>query len=184
MPGTRIARVVAYRQVKVTGGFPERYALAVAVGARADVTFDVLPGEVFNGRIRYVGAAVDPVNRTIPIELVLDNPGSRIKPRMIANVQVARDQLTGVVVVPQQVVLRTEDGFEVFVVVEEAGRPVARRRAVTVGASAANQVVITDGLEPGDLLITIGQQIVDDGSRVRVVNADTLADGPVGEDAK
>ncbi|MDH5225580.1 MAG: efflux RND transporter periplasmic adaptor subunit [Actinomycetota bacterium] len=183
MPGARIARVVSYRQVKVTGGFPERYALAVAVGARADVTFDVLPGEVFSGRIRYVGASVDPVNRTIPIELVLDNPGSRIKPRMIANVQVARDRLTDVVVVPQQVVLRTEDGFEVFVVADEGGRPVARRRPVTVGASAGNHVVITDGLEPGDLLVTIGQQIVDDGSRVRIVNADAPPEGPARKDS-
>lgn len=176
MPGTRIARVVSYRQVKVTGGVPERYALTLRVGARADVTFDVLPGEAFSGRIRYVGASIDPVNRTIPIELVLDNPGTRIKPRMIANIQVARERLTDVVVVPQQVLLRTEDGFEVFVVAETAGRPIARRRAVTVGARADNHVVITSGLEPGDLLITIGQRLVDDGSRVRIVNAD--ADGP------
>lgn len=178
MPGTRVARIIASRQVKVTGGVPERYALAVRVGAGADVTFDVLPGETFTGRIRYVGAAVDPVNRTVPIELVLDNPGGRIKPRMVANVQVARARLQDVIVVPQQVVLRTEDGFEVFVVEQADGRPVARRRHVTVGPSAANRVVVTDGLAPGDLLITLGQQLVDDGSRVRIVNADTVP-GPV-----
>lgn len=176
MPGTRIARVIASRQVKVTGGVPERYALAVRAGAAAAVTFDVLPGETFTGRIRYVGAAVDPVNRTIPIELVLDNPGGRIKPRMIANVQVARARLDDVVVVPQQVVQRTEDGFEVFVVEEEEGRPVARRRAVTVGPAAGNRVVVTAGLVPGDRLITLGQQLVDDGSRVRIVNG-AAADG-------
>ena len=174
MPGTRLGRVVASGQVKVTGGVPERDALAIRTGARADVTFDVLPGERFTGRIRYVGAAVDPVNRTVPIELILDNPGRRIKPRMVANVQVARARLAGVVVVPQQVVLRTEDGFEVFVVADEEGRPVARRRAVTVGASAANRVVITGGLAPGDVLITLGQQLVDDGSRVRIVNPEAL----------
>ena len=48
--------------------------------------------------------------------------------------------------VPQQVVLRTEAGFEVFVVADEDGRPVARRRAVTVGASAENRVVITGAM--------------------------------------
>jgi RND family efflux transporter MFP subunit len=177
MPGTRIARVIASRQVKVTGGVPERYGLAVRPGAPADVTFDVLPGETFRGRIRYVGAAVDPVNRTIPIELVLDNPGGRIKPRMIANVQVARARLEDVVVVPQQVVQRTEDGFEVFVVELEDGRPVARRRAVTVGPAADNRVVVTSGLTPGDQLITLGQQLVDDGSRVRIVSGAPAADG-------
>jgi RND family efflux transporter MFP subunit len=182
MPGTRIARIVASRQVKVTGGVPERYSLDVRPGARADVSFDVLPGERFAGRIRYVGATVDAVNRTVPIELVLDNPGGRIKARMVANVQVARAALTDVVVVPQQVVLRTEDGFEVFVVTDEDGRPVARRRPVVVGPGADNRVVITDGLAPGDVLITLGHQLVDDGSRVRIVNPDTLAAAPAGED--
>lgn len=181
MPGTRIARVVSYRQVKVTGGVPERYALFVAAGDIAQVTFDVLPGETFRGRIRYVGASVDPVNRTIPIELRLDNPGTRIKPRMIANVQVARQRLENVVVVPQQVVVRTEDGHEVFVVVDLDGRPVARRRAVTIGPSAGNRVVITTGLERGDVLITLGQQLVDDGSRVRIVNPEVLDEAPAGK---
>jgi len=169
MPGTRIARVVASRQVKVTGGVPERDALAIKVGARADIMFDVIPGETFVGRIRYMGATVDPINRTVPIEILLDNPGGRVKPRMVAEVQVARARLDDVVVVPQQVVLRTEDGYEVFVVEDVDGRPVARRRPVVVGPSAGNRVVIAEGLAPGDLLVTLGQQLVDDGSLVRIV---------------
>jgi membrane fusion protein, multidrug efflux system len=180
MPGTRIARVVASRQVKVTGGVPERDALVITVGARADITFDVIPGERFVGRIRYVGATVDPINRTVPIEILLDNPGGRVKPRMVAEVRVARARLDNVVVVPQQVVLRTEDGYEVFVVEDAGGRPVARRRPVVVGPSAGNRVVIAEGLTPGDLLVTLGQQLVDDGSRVRIVKdeADTTRDVP------
>lgn len=46
-------------------------------------------------------------------------------------------------------------------------------RDVTVGASYANQVVIESGLEPGARLITLGQQLVDDGSLIRVVNEET-----------
>jgi RND family efflux transporter MFP subunit len=168
--------------VKITGGVPERYALFVDAGDEADVAFDVLPGEAFRGRIRYVGASVDPVNRTIPIELVLDNPGNRIKPRMIANVKVARERLDSVVVVPQQVVIRTEDGYEVFVVDDLDGRPVARRRAIEIGASADNRVVVEGGLAPGEVLITLGHQLVDDGSRVRNVNPEALEQAPAGKD--
>jgi membrane fusion protein (multidrug efflux system) len=177
LPGTRLARVVSTRQVKVTGGVPERDALAVRPGDHATVTFDVLSGQVFEGRIRYVGASVDPQNRTVPIEVVLDNPGGRIKPRMVASVQVARAQLSDVIVVPQQVVLRTEDGFEAFVVVDENGVPTARARRLTLGPSQGNRVVVRDGLAPGDRLITLGQQLVDDGGRVRLVAG--LPDAPV-----
>jgi membrane fusion protein (multidrug efflux system) len=171
MPGTRLARVVATRRVKVTGGVPERDALAVRPGDQAAVTFDVLAGQVFQGRISYVGASVDPQNRTVPIEVVLDNPGGRIKPSMVANVEVARAHLADVIVVPQQVVLRTEDGYEAFVVVDENGVATARSRRLTLGPSQGNRVVVRDGLAPGDRLITLGQQLVDDGGRVRIVTA-------------
>jgi membrane fusion protein (multidrug efflux system) len=172
MPGTRIARVVTLDRVKITGGVPERYALAVRPGDAATITFDVLPGRTFQGRIGFLGAGVDPVNRTLPLEVVMENPGRLVKPRMVANVQVVRERLSGVIVVPQQVVQRTENGYQVFIVVDTAGgRPTARARPVTLGPSYDNRVVVTDGLAAGDLLVTLGHQLVDDGTRVRVVSA-------------
>jgi multidrug efflux pump subunit AcrA (membrane-fusion protein) len=135
----------------------------------------VLPGQAFEGHIRYVGASVDPQNRTVPVEVVLDNPGGRIKPSMVASVRVARARLSDVIVVPQQVVLRTEDGFEAFVVVDENGVPTARARRLTLGPSQGNRVVVRDGLAVGDRLITLGQQLVDDGGRVRVVTGSPAA---------
>lgn len=169
-PGTRIARVVATRQLKVTGGVPERYGLAIQRGARAEVGFDVLPDQAIEGRIAFVGASVDPTNRTFPIEILLDNPGGRIKPHMVANVRLVREQLEGVIVVPQQVVERTENGYQVFLVEEENEQSVARARPVRLGPSSGNRVVVEEGLAAGDRLITVGQQLVDDGSRVRVVS--------------
>lgn len=168
-PGTRVARVVATAQVKITGGVPERYALDVRRGDSASVTLDVLPGRTFVGRIRFVGASVDPDNRTVPVELVLDNPGGVLKPQMVANVQVARARLQDVVVVPQELVQRTENGYQVFVIGDRDGRPVAVARPVELGPSHENRVVIHSGLDDGDALITTGYRMVDDGSLVRVV---------------
>lgn len=168
-PGTRVARVVATAQVKITGGVPERYALDVRRGDSATVTLDVLPGRSFVGRIRFVGASVDPDNRTVPVELVLDNPGGVLKPQMVANVQVARARLQDVHVVPQELVQRTEQGYQVFVLGDRDGRPVAVARPVELGPSHENRVVIRSGLDDGDALITTGYRMVDDGSLVRVV---------------
>jgi membrane fusion protein (multidrug efflux system) len=168
-PGTRVARVVATAQVKITGGVPERYALEVRRGDSAIVTLDVLPDRTFVGKIRFVGASVDPDNRTVPVELVLDNPGGVLKPQMVANVQVTRARLQDVVVVPQELVQRTENGYQVFVTGDRDGRAVAVARPVELGPSQENRVVIRSGLGDGDVLITTGYRMVDDGSLVRVV---------------
>ncbi len=97
-PGTPVVRVLTVDRLKVVGGVPERFGPWVAEGAAAVLSFDVLPGQTLDGTIEYVGAAVDPRNRTFPIEIVLQNPGNLIKPRMVANVQVERERLTDVVV--------------------------------------------------------------------------------------
>jgi RND family efflux transporter MFP subunit len=169
-PGTRVARVVAVKEVKITGGVPERYGLDVVLGDSARITFDVLPGREFVGTISFVGTSVDPNNRTIPIEIRLANPGGVMKPSMLANIQVERVRLADVIVVPQEVVQRTESGYQVFLVGDRDGLSIAVARAVELGASYGNQIVITSGLAVGEPLITTGYRSVDDGSLIRIVD--------------
>jgi len=170
--GDPVARVVTTNPIKVTAGIPERYAAFVRRADTARITFDVLPGREFYGRIAFVGTSVNEANRTFPIEVVIRNPERLVKPQMIADLRVVRQRLDDVIVVPQTAVLRTEDGYQVVLADSADGRPVAKMHAVTVGPSYANQVVIESGLEPGARLITLGQQLVDDGSLIRVVNVE------------
>ena len=168
-PGAPVARVVSVDRVKIIGGVPERFALFVQPGDSARVTLDPLAGQEFFGTIQFVGTSVDPRNRTFPIEILLANPGRAIKPMMVANVQVARERLQDVIVVPQQVVLRTEDGYQVYVAATRNGNLVAEARPVVLGPSFGNRTVIESGLEIGDRLITVGERLVDHGSFVNIV---------------
>lgn len=167
--GTPVVRVVSVSRLKIVAGVPERYARFVHVGDRARVKFEIFPEETHFGRISYVGASVNEFNRTFPIEVVMDNPRGIIKPHMVADIQMTRQNLTGVVTVAQEVVIRTATGYKVFVVHEENGDFFSHARPVTLGDSYDNQVVIEDGLEVGDVLVTLGAQLVDDGSRINIV---------------
>jgi RND family efflux transporter MFP subunit len=167
--GTPVARIVDNDPVKIGAGVPERYAADVQAGTEAVVTFDVLPDERFPGTITYTGSAVNPGNRTFPVELILPNPGGFIKPEMVANVALVRRVHEDAFVVPQESVVRTENGYVVFLVMEEGGITVAERRAVELGAAQANQVLVRSGLEGGERLIVVGQQIVADQDRVNIV---------------
>ena len=169
-PGVPVARIVEIDPVRITGGVPERFAAEVRPGREAVVRFDVLEGEMYGGLVDYVGATVNPRNRTFEAELRLPNPGLAIKPEMVANIEILTGTIPGAIVVPQESLVRAEDGFVVFVVGRDgAGGEVAELREVTIGPAQRDLVVIEEGLRAGDRLIVLGQNLVVGGDRVRVV---------------
>lgn len=168
-PGTRVARVVDLARLKVEGGVPERFAGTLDVGDTAQVTLDAFPGQGAAGVVLYVGAVVDEKNRTFPVEVEIDNASGRIKPQMIASVELPGETLEDVLVLPQEAILRIESGYQVFVAEPRDGGHVAESRAVRLGPSYANRTVILEGLDAGDLVILQGQQQVDPGVRVEIV---------------
>jgi membrane fusion protein (multidrug efflux system) len=168
-PGMAVARVISLNPAKVTAGVPERFALDVEKGVEAVVTLEVFPGESRSAEVSYVGATVDPRNRTFPVEVTLDNSDGRIKPEMIASVELVRRAVQDALVVPQEALIRVEDGFVVFVVDGEGEEAVARVHTVELGPAQRNQVVVRTGLEVGDRVVVNGQKDVADGDRVKVV---------------
>jgi len=168
-PGSPVARVVALQRVRIASGVPERFSADVSDGARVAVTFDIFPGEEFPGQVTFVGSTVNPQNRTFPIELLLPNPQGRFKPEMVANVLVVLREEEGVISVPQDALVRVEDGFVVFVVEGEGEAARAVVRPVTLGGSRENRVAVTAGLAESDRLVVVGQQQVANGDRVNVV---------------
>ncbi len=180
--GTPVARIVQIDPVKVVGGVPERFAADVSVGARATVSFDVLGSGHLQGQVQYVGATVNPRNRTFQTEVLFPNPNRVIKPEMIARVEINRRNLEDVVVVPQEALVRVEDGFVAFVAATANGEDIAEVRPLVLGPSQRNRVVIEEGLEPGDRLIVVGQGQVANGDRIQVVRTRESAPAPEGGD--
>lgn len=166
MPGMQVARVVNTSRVKVTAGVPERYAADIQAGTPATVRFQAYAGEPRQGRVTFVGSAVDAQSRTFPVEIELDNADARLKPQMVTAVTIRRAALEDVLVVPQTAVLRDESGTALFVVDRSGEVPVAARRDVTLGASYGGQVVVTAGLAAGEEVIVVGQTNVTAGDAV------------------
>lgn len=168
-PGKTIGRIVALDPVKVIAGVPERYAADVEVGASVEMQFEALGGASYGATVRYVSATVDPRNRTFGIEVEVPNPDATIKPQMVANLSLARRVVEEAIVVPQDALIRVEDGYVVFVVAERGGNDVAEVRQVVLGPARRNLVVVESGVAPGERLVVVGQKSVADGDRVNVV---------------
>ncbi|MEX1258461.1 MAG: efflux RND transporter periplasmic adaptor subunit [Gemmatimonadota bacterium] len=167
--GTPVARIVQVDPIKVLAGVPERFAGLVGPASRATVTFDALGPEVHEARVRYIGATVNPSNRTFEVELSIPNQERSIKPEMVANVNVVLREREGAIVIPQESVVRVEEGFVAFVVRDEGEASIAEVRPIRLGATQRNEVVVEEGLAVGERLIVLGQNQVANGDHVQVV---------------
>jgi membrane fusion protein (multidrug efflux system) len=177
-PGMPVLRLVSAGGLRIRAGVPERYVGDVSMGTPVRI----LAGaghEERGGRIVFLGQAVDPDTRTLPIEVGLDPSAGALRPAMVVRLQVARSSMANVLTVPTGAVVRDERGTGVLVVARDSSGTVARYRRVTLGPTGGGVVVVSDGLEPGDLVLTTGQSMASDGDRVRIsarLSPDDLAE--------
>ncbi|MBE0643038.1 MAG: efflux RND transporter periplasmic adaptor subunit [Bacteroidetes bacterium] len=166
-PGAPIAHVVNIDRLKIQAGIPERYSSSFAQGDQVKFTVDAFPGQAYTGTIRFVGAAVNKDNRSIPVEVDIAGHKGQLKPDMIAKMKIKLGGKAQSIVVPEDYVSKTEKN-EFVAYVEVDG--VAHERKVTIGASSRGNLLIAEGLSAGDRLITLGHQNVAEGQRVIVKN--------------
>ena len=136
-------------------------------GNIADSTFTIsLPdGSVYNepGKISLLDRAVDPQTGTIRARLEFANPQSILKPGMTCNVRV-KSLNPNAILIPAKAI--TEQMGEYFVFVIGDSNKAIETKIVT-GMNINSNIVIKDGLKPGQKIIIDGVQKVRDGAVVK-----------------
>jgi len=168
-PGQPVLRIVDVGRVKAVAGVPERYATDIELGAAVEIAFNAYGVAPRTAKVTFVGTAIDPSNRTFPVEAVLDNPDRTLKPQMIARLRVVRERHQNAIVVPLAAVVRDETGDGVFVVEKGEEGTIAKRVLVKLGARSSDRIEVAEGLSPGARVVVTGQAGLTDGEPVEVV---------------
>jgi RND family efflux transporter MFP subunit len=145
------------------------------VGAALRVTSDAFPGVDFPGRVTAVSPSADAQSRVFSAEVTIPNPEGRLKPGMIATVEVASaglpDIAAGAPTVSVAAVVKSKrpGAFAVFVADGPDDGATARARDVSLGRISGNRVAVDGGLQVGERVIVSGASLLVDGDRVRVI---------------
>ncbi|MGH7328145.1 MAG: efflux RND transporter periplasmic adaptor subunit, partial [Polyangiaceae bacterium] len=113
-------------------------------------TFIAYPGEVFTGKVLFVGDLLDPDTRTIKVRVEFDNADRRLKPNMFSNVTFKNRAIPEVTVPTSAVVLSGEKN-QVYV---EKAPWTFEKRVVELGDQLHGRVAIAKGLDAGDRIVT------------------------------
>ncbi len=160
-PGQPVARLLQLDPVTVTVTVPDRDVVSLREGMSAQVTTTATSG-VLTGTVRHISPAADLRTRAFPVDITVPNPDGQLRPGMIARVDVQISRGEPALVIPQDwLVTRTADQG-VFVAEDQH----ARWRTLKLGAILRDQVVIDEGLEPGELIVITGHRELVDGDEL------------------
>jgi multidrug efflux system membrane fusion protein len=172
-PGAIAFTVADTSSVKAVFGVADVALPEMKLGSALSVESETLPGAEIRGQITSIFPAADPKSRAFNVEVTIPNASYLLRPGMIVSLKVGtRQAATAQPVVPLNAVMKAKsdpNGYAVFVVTEEGGRQIARLRDVKLGESYGNTVAVTDGVKPGDRVITTGGTLVNDGDQVKVI---------------
>ena len=142
---------------------PERDYARLAVGQLATLVTDAHPGRTFEGRVTRIAPVFRRATRQARVELQVDNADEALKPGMFVRATIDLERVEDALVVPFDAL--TERAGETGVFVLDASGERVRWRAVEVGVREGERVqVLGDGL--AGRVVTLGQELCDDGARV------------------
>jgi RND family efflux transporter MFP subunit len=162
--GQSVVRVAQAGEVEVLVNVPERDLPRAREGTEWTVTLASLPGREWQARLRELSPAADPASRTYAARLSLlgETGGIALGMSAIATANAAGSAHIRVPITA----LHSREGTAKVWIVDPATATV-RSQPVAVGALLDDAVVIDQGLQGGETIVTAGANLLREGQKVR-----------------
>ena len=140
-------------KVQVIADVYEKDLGLVKVNQEATVSVEAYPDIGFPASISTIGDLVDPTTRTIKLRALVNNADHKLKPGMFARLNVRLSHESTLPLIPQDAVVEIDGSMHVYVM--QANKRYVKR-PVKIGLPSAGQVVVLDGLQPGEEIVVKG----------------------------
>jgi multidrug efflux pump subunit AcrA (membrane-fusion protein) len=111
-------------------------------------------GPALKAKVTLVSPALDPNSTTVEVWVQAPNPGGRMKPGVSARVTMIGLTVPKAIVAPVAALLTATDGVTSMIVLDTDNKP--HKKKVKVGIRDGGDVQITEGLQGGERVVTVG----------------------------
>jgi membrane fusion protein, multidrug efflux system len=183
-PGTPITMLESAEEVFVDFTIPQQELARIPVGSTTRITLPgTQPPRILEGKIAALDPTVDPTTRAVKLRTSVKDDKDELRPGMFVNVSVLLPEKVNVISIPSTAILKAPYGDSVYVVEnrkDDKGQPVkgpdgkpaklARQQFVKLGQSRGDFVAVTDGVKPGQEVVTQGAFKLRNGAPIMVNN--------------
>jgi RND family efflux transporter MFP subunit len=157
--------IVDFNSLIIKSSVSEDLFSKIKLGDKLKVKFNAFPEKEFTARVTLKYQQIDPVTRNFPVELKLINGTEEIIPGMMAEIELITDKKDKALTVPNDVFIVNQKGEKIVYVIKDG---IAHQRIVTTGISNDKITEITSGLNQGEEIVVMGQELLKDGIKVMV----------------
>jgi membrane fusion protein (multidrug efflux system) len=184
-PGDPLVNLQALDPILLDFTLPQQRLSQVAEGTVVRATLDAMPDRAFDGTVVAIEPQVDAQTRNFKVQARFLNDDLLLRPGMFAKVAFDLGGDRSVVVIPQTSITFNPYGNAVFVIEEvkraadekdATGKPLTgnkllvRQRFVKTGATRGDLIAVTEGLKPGERVVTSGLLKLRNDAEVTVNN--------------
>jgi multidrug efflux pump subunit AcrA (membrane-fusion protein) len=151
--GSPIVTVMDLSQVIARAHISQDDARLLKVGNPANL----LPsdgGVQVPGKVTVISPALNPSSTTVEVWVQAANPAGRLKPGASLRVEVIAETVQNTLTIPREAVITSPSGSTSVIVVDSENKP--QKKSVTLGIRDASNVQVTEGLQSGERVVTLG----------------------------
>lgn len=165
-PSAPLMTIMDLSQVVARAHLPVEQAAQLHVGDKA--TLSALDGgDTLNGAVTVVSPATDPGSTTVEVWVQAPNPGEKFRPGASVNLAILARTIPSAVTIPSSALLTDTSGATTVMLAGTDGK--AHQQNVTVGVREPDVVQITQGLKPGQKVVTVGAYGLPDQTQIKIV---------------
>jgi membrane fusion protein (multidrug efflux system) len=124
------------------------------------------------GKFVFIDRAVDPKTGTLRVRAEFPNTRRVLRPGMFGRIRVDLGSRTNSILVPQRAITELQGKNFVWIIGPDNK---ATQRGVQVGGQVGEDMLVPEGLKPGDRIVVEGLQKVRDGALVKPMTAEEIA---------
>lgn len=169
-PGDAIATLTALDRLFVDFALPQQELSRLKPGSTVAVTSDAWPGRRFTAKVNAIEPKIGEETRNVTVQAVLPNADHTLRPGMYVTAALELPVQQGALLVPATAIQTSAQGDSVIVIRGNNPRVGGKAEVIPVqtGRRIGNDVLVTSGIRPGDMVVTEGQLRVQPGAEVKV----------------
>jgi membrane fusion protein, multidrug efflux system len=166
----QLYRVTDFTPLMAVLHVPEHEMSKIRINQRVELRADALPNQLFVGSVERISPVVDTQTGTFKVTVYVDETKGLLRPGMFTRVRIVYDTRQNTRMIPRSAVLTEDLNQSVFVIRDS----LAFKTNIKTGYNNGQNVEVIDGLNDGEIVVTIGQGSLQDSTKVNIINSQSL----------